>query len=46
MFYADTIGIATVVERVAQYRRRFGDYWTPAPLLTRLAGEGRRLYED
>jgi 3-hydroxyacyl-CoA dehydrogenase len=41
MFYADTIGLATVLERVREYRVRFGDYWTPAPLLETLAAEGR-----
>jgi 3-hydroxyacyl-CoA dehydrogenase len=46
MFYADTIGLATVLARVREYRARFGDYWQPAPLLERLAAEGRRLYEE
>jgi 3-hydroxyacyl-CoA dehydrogenase len=33
MFYADTVGLATVLDRVNAYRRQFGDYWRPAPLL-------------
>ena len=41
MFYADTIGLATVLERVKRYRERFGDYWKPAPLIERLVSEGR-----
>jgi len=41
MFYADTIGLATVLERVKTYRDRFGDYWTPAPLLEHLVQQGR-----
>jgi len=41
MFYADTVGLSTVVLRVLEYRARFGDYWQPAPLLERLAAEGR-----
>jgi 3-hydroxyacyl-CoA dehydrogenase len=41
MFYADTVGLSTVLARVHQYRQRFGDYWQPAPLLERLAAEGR-----
>ena len=35
MFYADTVGLTTVVRRM----KGFG--WTPAPLLARLAGEGQ-----
>jgi 3-hydroxyacyl-CoA dehydrogenase len=41
MFYAETIGLPTVLERVNEYRTRFGDYWRPAPLLERLVAEGR-----
>jgi 3-hydroxyacyl-CoA dehydrogenase len=44
MFYADTVGLPTVVGRVHEYRARFGDYWEPAPLLERLAAEGRGFY--
>jgi 3-hydroxyacyl-CoA dehydrogenase len=46
MFYADTVGLATVLERVKEYRARFGDYWRPAPLIERLVAEGRRFYAD
>jgi 3-hydroxyacyl-CoA dehydrogenase len=46
MFYADTVGLPTVLARVREYRERFGDYWKPAPLLERMVAEGRRLYED
>jgi 3-hydroxyacyl-CoA dehydrogenase len=44
MFYADTVGLPTVLSRVNEYRARFGDYWEPAPLLERLAAEGRGFY--
>ena len=44
MFYADTIGLPTILARVREYRERFGDYWKPAPLLERLVAEGRGLY--
>src|SRR5262249_17556470 len=27
MFYADTVGLPTVLSRVREYRARFGDYW-------------------
>ncbi len=46
MFYADTIGLPTVLARVNDYRARFGDYWQPAPLLERLVAEGRGFYGD
>ncbi len=46
MFYADTVGLPGVLERVRAYRTRFGDYWQPAPLLERLVAEGRALYND
>jgi 3-hydroxyacyl-CoA dehydrogenase len=44
MFYAETLGLPTVLDRVKQYRARFGDYWSPAPLLERLVAEGRGFY--
>ena len=37
MFYADTVGLAKVTERMT----KFG--WTPAPLLAKLAAEGGRF---
>ena len=46
MFYADTVGLPTVLARVEAYRRRFGDYWKPAPLLERLVAEGRGFYGE
>ena len=46
MFYAETIGLDTVLARVKEYRARFGDYWEPAPLLERLVGEGRSFYRE
>ena len=44
MFYADTVGLQTVLHRVRRYRDQFGDYWTPAPLLERLAAAGQTFY--
>jgi 3-hydroxyacyl-CoA dehydrogenase len=44
MFYADTVGLPTVLARVREYRDRFGDYWQPAPLLERLVAEGRGFH--
>ena len=39
MFYADAVGLPTVLARVKQYRDTFGDYWKPAALLEKLAAE-------
>jgi 3-hydroxyacyl-CoA dehydrogenase len=44
MFYADTVGLPTVLSRVNEYRARFGDYWEPAPLLEKLVADGRGFY--
>jgi 3-hydroxyacyl-CoA dehydrogenase len=46
MFYADTVGLDTVLKRVQEYRARFGDYWEPAPLLEKLVAEGRGFYTE
>ena len=46
MFYADTVGLPTVLSRVQEYRDRFGDYWKPAPLLERLVAEGRGFHSE
>jgi 3-hydroxyacyl-CoA dehydrogenase len=46
MFYADTVGLPTVLARVREYRDRFGDYWKPAPLLERLVSEGRGFLSE
>jgi 3-hydroxyacyl-CoA dehydrogenase len=41
MFYADTVGLKTVLGRIEQFRERHGqDLWQPAPLLRRLAEDG------
>jgi 3-hydroxyacyl-CoA dehydrogenase len=42
MFYADTVGLPKVLEAVEKYARGYhGEAWTPAPLLVRLAQEGK-----
>jgi 3-hydroxyacyl-CoA dehydrogenase len=41
MWYADTVGLKQVYERVRQFEQRHGDPWTPAPLLKRLAESGK-----
>jgi len=37
MFYADTLGLPQVLERVRHYYEKLGYYWRPAPLIERLA---------
>ena len=44
MYYADTVGLKTVLDRVHRYRAEFGDYWHPAPLLEQLATAGGTFY--
>jgi len=46
MFYADTVGLPTVLARVKEYRQAHGDYWQPSPLLEKLAGQGRGFHTD
>ncbi|MCS6803684.1 MAG: 3-hydroxyacyl-CoA dehydrogenase NAD-binding domain-containing protein [Acidobacteriota bacterium] len=43
MWYADTIGLKTVYERVCEFHRVHGELWKPAPLLQRLAEQGKRF---
>jgi 3-hydroxyacyl-CoA dehydrogenase len=44
MFYADTIGLKNLYEGMLKYRAEFGPmHWEPAPLLARLAKEGKSL---
>ena len=45
MFYADRVGLKTIHDRVRHFHREFGERWEPAPLLTRLAAEGRTFRE-
>jgi 3-hydroxyacyl-CoA dehydrogenase len=46
MFYADTVGLPTVLARVNEYRQQFGDYWQPSSLLATLAAEGRGFHGE
>ncbi|SHG77360.1 3-hydroxyacyl-CoA dehydrogenase NAD-binding domain-containing protein [Massilia sp. CF038] len=42
MFYADTVGLANVLAAMQKYAKgRHGDAWAPAPLMVKLAGEGK-----
>ncbi|HEX7983103.1 MAG TPA: 3-hydroxyacyl-CoA dehydrogenase NAD-binding domain-containing protein [Duganella sp.] len=42
MFYSDTVGLPNVLAAINKYARgHHGEAWKPAPLLVRLAGEGK-----
>ena len=42
MFYADTVGLPKVLASIDQFRKGYmGEVWKPAPLLVKLAKEGR-----
>jgi 3-hydroxyacyl-CoA dehydrogenase len=42
MFYADTVGLPNVLTAMEKYARgHHGEAWKPAPLLVKLAGEGK-----
>jgi 3-hydroxyacyl-CoA dehydrogenase len=37
MWYADTIGLRKIYNRILEFEKQHGELWTPAPLLKRLA---------
>lgn len=42
MFYADQVGLKKVYDRICEFRDTLGaDFWQPAPLLEKLAKEGK-----
>jgi len=42
MFYADTVGTGNVLAAMAKHAKgRYGQFWKPAAVLARLAGEGK-----
>jgi 3-hydroxyacyl-CoA dehydrogenase len=42
MFWADSIGLKDLRDRLLEFKKQTGDaFWTPAPLLDRLANEGK-----
>ena len=44
MFYADTVGLDKVLAAIEGFRKGYmGEVWKPAPLLVKLAKEGRRF---
>jgi len=45
MWYADTVGLKRVCERIREFQQRLGNWWEPAPLLQRLAEQGKTFAE-
>jgi 3-hydroxyacyl-CoA dehydrogenase len=41
MWYADTVGLKSVYARVHEFHKQYGHLWEPAPLLKKLAEEGK-----
>jgi 3-hydroxyacyl-CoA dehydrogenase len=41
MFYANTVGVAAIYERIREFEKELGKRWNPAPLLQRLAAENK-----
>jgi len=45
MWYADTVGLKKVYDRVKEFHQQHGQRWEPAPLLKKLAEEGKTFAE-
>jgi 3-hydroxyacyl-CoA dehydrogenase len=45
MWYADTVGLKNVYDRVAEFHQQHGELWQPAPLLKQFAEQGK-LFAD
>jgi 3-hydroxyacyl-CoA dehydrogenase len=44
MFYADQVGLGKVLKSIHGFQKGYqGAQWQPAPLLVKLANEGRRF---
>jgi 3-hydroxyacyl-CoA dehydrogenase len=41
MWYADTVGVKNIYERIRTFEKQHGDLWKPAALLRQLAEAGR-----
>jgi len=41
MWYADTVGLKKVYERILDFQKHHGELWEPAPLLKKLAEQGK-----
>lgn len=45
MWYADTVGLKKVYDRICEFHKQHGELWTPAPLLKQLAEQGKTFAE-
>lgn len=45
MWYADTVGLKKVYERICEFERQHGELWAPAPLLRQLAEQGKTFVD-
>jgi 3-hydroxyacyl-CoA dehydrogenase len=45
MWYADTVGLQRVYDRIREFREQHGELWEPASLLERLAKRGKTFAE-
>jgi 3-hydroxyacyl-CoA dehydrogenase len=45
MWYADTVGLQKVYQRICEFHQQHGELWAPAPLLQRLAETGKTFAE-
>jgi 3-hydroxyacyl-CoA dehydrogenase len=45
LWYASSLGLPYVIERLAEFERTAGPHWAPAPLLGNLARQGRALID-
>jgi 3-hydroxyacyl-CoA dehydrogenase len=45
MWYADTVGLQKVYQRICEFHQQHGELWEPAPLLQRLAEAGKTFAE-
>jgi 3-hydroxyacyl-CoA dehydrogenase len=45
MWYADTVGLDKVYRRISEFHQQHGKLWEPAPVLKRLAEEGKKFAE-
>ncbi len=43
MWYADTVGLHRVYERICQFEQQHGAEWSPAPLLKKLDKSGEKF---
>jgi 3-hydroxyacyl-CoA dehydrogenase len=43
MWYADTVGVKKVYDRICEFHKQHGELWEPAPLLKQLAEQGKNF---